>query len=335
MKPACLITIDTEGDNLWAAPAEVTTENARWLPRFQALCERYGFRPTYVTTHEMARCPVFVAFGRDLLRRNAGEIGAHLHAWNSPPLRPITANDSLYGPYATEYPVDLLREKVSCLTRLLEDTFEVKMTSHRAGRWGFDGGYARALIEHGYVVDCSVTPGISWKGSLGRPDGDGGPDYTACPGEPYFVDLEDIRRPGCSGLLEVPVTIMPTSPRIVDGIREMLPPRALARRVLNRLFPPLTWLRPGRGTGAAAMLRVLERAQVEGRTCVEFMLHSSELMPGGSPVFPDADSIENLYRILNTVFAAAADAFSPSTLTEFATAFSPSLCRQRLSDRLQ
>jgi len=128
---------------------------------------------------------------------------------------------------------------------------------------------------------------------------------------------------------------MPTSPRIVDGIREMLPPRALARRVLNRLFPPLTWLRPGRGTGAAAMLRVLERAQVEGRTCVEFMLHSSELMPGGSPVFPDADSIENLYRILNTVFAAAADAFSPSTLTEFATAFSPSLCRQRLSDRLQ
>ncbi len=332
MKPAFLITIDTEGDNLWAAPAEITTENARWLPRFQTLCERYGLRPTYLTNYEMARCPVFAAFARELLRRNAAEIGAHLHAWNSPPLQPLTGNDGRYGPYATEYPAGLLHEKVSCLTRLLEDTFEVKMTSHRAGRWGFDGVYAGALVEHGYVVDCSVTPGVSWKSSLGNPAGAGGPDYTDSPAEPYFVDLEDIRRPGCSELLEVPVTIMSTAPRIVDRIREKLPPRALPRRVLNRLFPALTWLRPARGAGSAAMLRVLEKAREEGRTCVEFMIHSSELMPGGSPSFPDADSIEKLYGVLNAVFAAAAT-FSPSTLSEFATAIIPTLRQQQLADR--
>ena len=330
MKPPFLITIDTEGANLRAAPAQITTENARWLPRFQALSEKYGLRPTYLTTYEMARCPVFVPFGREVLRRNAGEIGAHLHAWNSPPLESITSNDNLCGPYATEYPAGLLLEKVRCLTRLLEDTFEVQMTSHRAGRWGFDGVYAGALLDRGYVVDCSVTPGVSWKSSLGNPAGAGGPDYTDAPGEPYFVDLADIRRPGASKLLEVPVTIMSTAPRLVDRIRKRLPQRALPRRVLNRLFPPLTWLRPARGAGAAAVLSVLDRAREEGRACVEFMLHSSELMPGGSPSFTDEESIEKLYGVLDTLFAAAAAEFSAATLTEFATTIIPTL---QLADR--
>src|SRR5512144_2975448 len=47
--PSFLITIDTEGDNLWSRPREITTGNARYLPRFQALCEKYGLKPTYLT----------------------------------------------------------------------------------------------------------------------------------------------------------------------------------------------------------------------------------------------------------------------------------------------
>ena len=39
---AFLITIDTEGDNLWACPREITTYNSHYLPRFQQLCERYA-----------------------------------------------------------------------------------------------------------------------------------------------------------------------------------------------------------------------------------------------------------------------------------------------------
>jgi len=36
-KPYFLITIDTEGDNLWANPKEVSTKNASYLFRFQEL----------------------------------------------------------------------------------------------------------------------------------------------------------------------------------------------------------------------------------------------------------------------------------------------------------
>ena len=90
MTPSFLITIDTEGDNAWARESAVTTRNARVLPRFQALCERFGFKPTWLTNYEMAMDTAYVEFGRDVLSRNTGEIGMHLHAWNSPPLVDLT-----------------------------------------------------------------------------------------------------------------------------------------------------------------------------------------------------------------------------------------------------
>ena len=51
-----IITIDTEGDNLWGwkEGETLTTENAAFVPRFQELCEAHGFIPTYMTTYEMA-----------------------------------------------------------------------------------------------------------------------------------------------------------------------------------------------------------------------------------------------------------------------------------------
>ena len=320
MRPAFLITIDTEGDNLWSGPAEITTENSRALPRFQALCERYGLKPVYLTNYEMACCPVFRDFARDVLRREAGEIGAHLHPWNSPPHHPLTADDYACHPYVTEYPPDMIHDKVRFLTRLLEETFGVKMASHRAGRWGFDGVYARALIENGYVSDCSITPGVSWKSSLGNPAGAGGPDYTSCPGEPYFLSLEDVRRPGGSPLLELPVTIRPAAPARVERLRRMLPARSISRRALGRLWPPLTWLRPN-GRNRAAMLRLLRKAVEDGSSYVEFMLHSSELMAGGSPNFPDEESIERLYRDLGAIFSLAGKYFRARTLAGFAGDF--------------
>ncbi len=48
------------------------------------------------------------------------------------------------------------------------------------------------------------------------------------------------------------------------------------------------------------------------------MLHSSELMPGGSPTFRSADSIEVLYGDMRALFALASINCEPRTLTEFA-----------------
>jgi hypothetical protein len=317
IRPALLVTIDTEGDNLWSRPRVVTTRNAEYLPRFQALCEKYGLKPTYLTNWEMVQSPAFREFGRDLLARRTGEIGMHLHAWNSPPLAPLTADDDYYHPFLIDYPENQMREKVKVLTSALEDTFGVTMVSHRAGRWSFNETYARILVDHGYLVDCSVTPYVSWASILGDPASNGGTDFSRFPDTAYFIDLNDIRRPGNSPLLELPVTIVPPSyPGVLEAARTFLAHHRFGTRVANRFFRSCLWLRPTR-RNRKTLLHILAIARQEQRPYIEFMLHSSELMPGGSPAFPSRESIEALYDDLEALFTAARDVFEGHTLRDY------------------
>jgi len=290
-KPAFLITIDTEGDNLWAVPKVVTTKNSHYLPRFQMLCEKYGFKPTWLTNYEMAECSAFVEFGRDILQHRTGEIGMHLHAWDSPPI----TNDALKNQvYLIEYPENIMKDKIKFMTELLEYQFECKVVSHRAGRWAFNSCYAHLLVEHGYLIDCSVTPHVSWTHVLGDPNGNGGTDYISFPSKPYFIDLDRIDCEGNSSLLEIPVSIILKS---------------------NESHTTL-WLRPN-SYNLNSMLAILQQAYSEQWLCVEFILHSSELMPGGSPTFQTPESIEVLYDDLEILFSEAAKQFQGKTLCEF------------------
>jgi hypothetical protein len=314
-RPAFLITVDTEGDNLWNSPRQITTNNARFLPRFQTLCEKHGLKPTWLVNYEMAECPEFVEFVRDVARRGAGEIGMHLHAWNSPPLVPLTENDMRYQPYLIEYPEAVMRDKIRFITDLLEERFSCKMLSHRAGRWGFNAIYARLLVEHGYKVDTSITPHVSWAKYLGDPKGSGGPDFRHFPELPYFVDLNQICQPGDSSLLEVPLTVIKTRYSGLQGWLDWAP--NLIRRISRRLLPPVLEMVPrDKKHNFRHMQAILRQALKQGRPCVVLATHSSELMPGGSPFFPTAESIERLYNRLEILFSAASKFFHGATLSE-------------------
>ncbi len=322
--PAFLITIDTEGDNLWSRPRVVRTRNVEFLERFQQLCERHHLRPTWLTTNEMILSPAFCRFATDVLARGTAEIGMHLHAWDSPPLESLTADDAAAQPFLIEYPPRAMREKIHELTARLEDTLGVKMLSHRAGRWAFDERYAEMLLDEGYRVDCSVTPLISWKTTLGDPSQQGGSDYTAFPHEHYWIDLDDISRPGSSGLLEVPVTVISFRSGLTSrllGIADGLPASlgrlaALSHRAADRLSPAAVWLRTD-GKNGRRLLEVLDRVVAERRQYAEFILHSSELMPGGSPTFPDGASIETLYADLELLFEHTRGRFHGASLSEY------------------
>jgi hypothetical protein len=314
-RPVFLITVDVEGDNLWARPRVITTRNAACLARFQALCEASGLRPTYLVNYEMATSPVFQEIGRDVLRRGSAEIGVHLHAWNTPPLVALTPDDLAHQPYLIEYPETVVRQKVRFMTDLLGETFGLAVVSHRAGRWAFNEIYARALVASGYRVDCSVTPGVSWRAHKGDPRGAGGSDYTRFPREPYFVNLEDVGRPGDSPLLEIPMTIVPTGAPALPGVRRYAERVPVARRLVSRLAPQVRWLRPDRRNGSR-LVRLVTDAVRERCTCLEFMLHSSELMPGGSPLFPRQADVERLYEDLAGLFAAARRTCAAATLQE-------------------
>jgi len=323
-RPSFLVTIDTEGDNSWSRPAVDTTRNAEFLSRFQELCESFDLKPTYLTTYEMAQSLTFREFGQDILARGTAEIGMHLHAWSSPPLVPLTPDDRRHLPYLIEHDDATMREKIHALTATLEDVFGVKMLSHRAGRWSFDERYAELLVENGYVVDCSVTPLISWASALGDPQGSGGTDYSSFPHRAYWLDRSDISRSGNSPLLEVPVTVLPGEPTVAHRTSETLKrlPQPLAtladplRKVCDRLSPPIRWLRPN-GRNRQQLLGVVAQVLEEKRGYAEFVLHSSELMPGGSPTFANPAQIEALYEDLQVLFEVARDRFVGSTLAEF------------------
>jgi len=323
-KPCFIITIDTEGDNLWLKPKKITTRNANFLPRFQSLCESYGFKPTYLTTYEMAISPIFQKFGKDIITRKTGEIGIHLHAWNTPPIIPLTKNDFFFHPYLIEYPESVMRKKIQFLTNLLEKIFGVKMRSHRAGRFGFNETYANMLVEYGYCIDCSITPHVSWKETIGDPAQEGGPDYTNFPNNYYFLDLEDISRPGISSLLEVPVTILVKYKIFTDPLRRLFKKipigkslfdhRTLGQRIIDHYFS--YWVQPHKGN-LNKILWVMNQAILKRKSYVEFILHSSELMPGGSRTFPQKKDVEQLYKDLEAIFSVANKNFVGSTLHEF------------------
>jgi len=321
-KRAFLITIDTEGDNLWARPSTITTRNAEYLPRFQVLCERYRLKPTYLVNWEMAQSPAFREFGRDILARAVGEIGMHLHAWDSPPIVPLTRDDRVHHPYLFEYPLSVMRDKVKVLTSTLEDAFGCKIISHRAGRWGFNEVYAGVLLEHGYRVDCSVTPHISWKGNLGDPAGTGGSDFRRFPEAAYFMNLDDISVPGDSPLLEVPVSIraIPRN-RAMRRAQTVLKRTSWGGRVVRNLLPEYRWLRPLPRRGA--LVPLLERFRREERPYAEFMMHSSEFMPGGSPYFPTVDNVDRLYDQLEQLFSVASTHYEGLTLAEYYARLAP------------
>ncbi|MGA2973235.1 MAG: deacetylase [Candidatus Bathyarchaeia archaeon] len=303
-KPVLAITIDTEPDNVWGNGT--TTKNSLFLPRFQEICESNALKPTYLVTHEMALDERFQLFAHDVLARETAEVGAHLHAWNSPPID-VNETRSTAHTYITELPENLARAKLQYLTNLLSELFGIKPKSFRAGRWGFNEMVARLLVELEYGVDCSVTPGVSWHTSKGALVG--GPDYFGFRVSPYFLDLNDIRRPGSSRLLEVPVTICPAYPPSLMRLDHALEKQsALAAAAIHVLVgQSYLWLRPRptflrRGNMLSKMIHVVDWAIENHLPVIEFMMHSSELMPSGSPYFANEGDVNRLYYDLRSLF---------------------------------
>ena len=312
-----IITIDTEGDNLWSKPVSIETKNVKGLYRFQELCNSYGYKPVYLTNYEMAGDDEFVKFGSKFADEGACEIGMHLHAWNSPPEYKLSDDDFSQQPYLIEYPSEIIEQKVDFMTKYLQDRFQRKIVSHRAGRWGMDPVYMKCLVKHGYLVDCTVTPSVDWRKTKGLTGGKGGTNYLGFPHEPYYPAAGNIKKRDTSGkqtLLEVPMTI-----RAFPRKKILEPMNALESRLpagLHRYIYKKTWLRPGI-TNLNAMKCLVDKEISRGCRHLEFMIHSSELSPYLNPSFPTDADIERLYDILKELFEYLSKFCYGSTLNEF------------------
>jgi hypothetical protein len=315
------VTVDTEADRQWEPGVPIETMNARYWQPFQDLCLRHGATPTYLCASEI----VEDERARDLLgdwwARGEAEVGAHLHPWTTPPYadRPgLRYNDPVHA-FPCQLPDELLAAKTETLTRQITDAFGRRPTSYRAGRFGFDLRLARLLAEGGYTVDSSVTPLWSWRKWRGL-DGRGGPDFRRHTPYPSWLGTGD-----GAGLLEIPVTLFATYPALrrwpalLEAYRCM-PVRAVRRLLVARWFSPQPiWLTPDPRYSPEDLEAAWDCASDAKLDVAVMILHSSELMPGGSPFRPDKTSVTDLLTSLDRFFAyvtAHGDGFG--TLSELA-----------------
>ncbi len=304
-KKKFLITIDTEGDNLWNwhEGMPIRTDCVEYLPRFQELCNKFEFKPTWLTNYEVIMDDRYVEFIQKVESSGTGELGMHLHAWSTPPDYKIPVEEN-GQPYLIEFPEDIMEEKIKTMTELIISRTGIKPVSHRAGRWAMDDRYFRLLVKYGYKYDCSVTPYIDWSDNLGWTKGFGGSDYSAY-SEKAYIDN--------TGIIEIPMTIKKTDNFIWPDTLSARGVLGAVRRVIEKT--PI-WLRPN-GNNLNSMRYLVNKAVSNNDDYIMFMLHSSEMMPGGSPVFKTEESIEKMYKDVEAVFELISRNFQGIKLCEY------------------
>jgi hypothetical protein len=288
------VTIDVEEEGLFFGqydPGPAPTHNVPKLALLDPIFCELDIRPTLFVTFQVARRQEHHDIILGLNEKWKGEIGAHLHTWNTPPIEPLPYP----APVTSELiPQDLLREK----TNVLMESFKpmgVDPSSFRMGRFNMGPRMFSILENAGIRVDSSIAPARSEYG---------GPDHLAAPSDPYFPDPADPCTPGLSRILEVPLTILPLTPRLGH---------TLERMTRTHLFPrPFAWwFSKNLGSLTAQPMSVgLKRLKAairvhlrRGGKTVTVFFHSSELMPGACPEHGTAGHVDQFLEKLRRFLA--------------------------------
>jgi hypothetical protein len=312
-----LVGIDTEGDNQWdaAARANQRFENIYALPRLHAMFARHGVRPTYVITYPVATDARSAEVLRSLLAGDDCEIGAHHHAWETPP---CGEEDVRRHPYASQLPLAQFERQLETLTGAIEAAVGRRPVSYRSGRYGFDASHVAALERLGYRIDSSVAP-------LFYEAHKGGPDFVEAPQRPYFLAYDSATRPGSSDVLEVPVSaaLNRRLPAALQHLYARAPKPYTTKRILRALrLLRVRWLRPSYSS-LADMQALATDLQRRGEPALNLLFHSSEAIVGGSPYNRTQAELEAFCDRLERFFEFATGSLGarPATFTEFRATF--------------
>jgi hypothetical protein len=288
-----VITIDVEEEGLFSGNyprSGAGVANVAELRRLEFVHREFGFPLTLLATYPVARDPaareVLVAWHQE----RGAEIGVHLHPWNTPPVTELPDPE----PIATaDLPLTLLGTKLISLVDCLTKGAQEPPRSFRMGRFDWSPGLLKLLPGCGLRVDSSMVP-LTFKGD--------GPQNFLAPADPFWLEAPAARD---VGLLEAPVTMVPVwkgSARAVHRLARLLPGKA-GKALLSRYrFVGAAGIHPAWFPLFSMRLAARLHRRRGGRVLTLF-LHSSELLPGGSPDFPDAASVDRLVAKLRNFLA--------------------------------
>lgn len=272
------LSVDVEEEGLFSGRYAARAEGLRNVARLERLAfvsEEFGVPLTLLGTwpvYSDAGCAAILRRWQDA---RGAELGCHLHPWNTPPLDDPAAQ--AWTP-SEAMPEELLDAKLAALAAACAQVSGHAPTSFRMGRFDLGPKVLGLLPRHGLRVDSSIVPCCFCAAR---------PQSFLSPCDPY---------PLAEGLWEVPLTMQPLS----HGLR------ALAWRAAGMLGPGAgtALLRRFHVLGAAGTMPVWQPLAsiklgarlhlARGGRVVQLFLHSSELMPGGSPELPDEAAVERL-----------------------------------------
>ncbi|MFI5177656.1 MAG: hypothetical protein ACHQO8_03795 [Vicinamibacterales bacterium] len=325
-RPALLVAIDTEGDNQWDVDARrrQTFGNLYALGRLHQFFEERGVRPTYVITHPVATDPRSAEVLRGLLARQTCEIGAHHHAWETPP---CTADDIVRHPYALSLSIDQFDAQLRSLTAAIAANVGVRPVSYRSGRFGFSASHVSSLEREGYRVDSSVAP--LFYEAYKR-----GPDFVGAPLVPYFLSYDDATRPGTSDVLELPISsaLSRRVPAVIERWYGRAPWPYTTKRVLRWLHVAhVRWLRPSYSS-ADDMIALARDLVGRGVPVLNLLFHSSEAIVGASPYNRTDAELDAFFDRLSRLLTYATRDLGaePMTFAEFRRRFAGAPAAERV-----
>jgi hypothetical protein len=221
--------------------------------------------------------------------------------------------------YALALPIVQFERQLDELTQAIEGRLGCRPVSYRSGRFGFAAAHVSALERAGYLVESSVAP-LFYEGHKG------GPDFVGAPPAPYFLAYDDAREPGCSGVLEVPVSagLNRRFPAWLQRLYGRAPKPYTTKRVLRKLgVARMLWLRPSYSS-LADMQALARQLVADGVPQLNLLFHSSEAIVGGSPYNRTESELQRFLDALDGFLRFAVEELQavPATFAEFRTFFS-------------
>ena len=280
-----LLTVDTEECFDWRAGGAWTVPAPDRLLALQAVAERHGVKPLYLTTYPMMTDEAVGGTLASLVSAGRAEAGLHLHAWSTPPGAGPSA-----GPQSYQHNIDACAHdaKLDTLIASFRTRFGTDPVAHRAGRYGVSPRVLDALAVRGVRLDLSPSAAFDCTA-------DGGPDFAA---------MDSRLR------LRGEMVVLPAS-----GARRWrrgafgAPPPGLAS-AHELLAHKMSWpvrLSP-EGNAAQTMIALAEHLQTMGVTTLVPSLHSSSLEAGATRYAPDAAAAATILERLDEFLAWAINA---------------------------
>ncbi len=288
--PRFIVTVDTEEEFDWTAPFTRDvhgTTHVESIERFQRLCDDNGVRPAYLVDYPIANDANAVELLGRYVSEQRADVGVQLHPWVNPPFQeePSVANS-----YACNLTPELERAKLTALHTMIVERFGIKPQMYRAGRYGVGVNSLKILRELGVSIDTSVR-------SLFDYSGQGGPNYSDAPLEPYWIAKHE--------LIELPVTsvfsgaLKSAGKVIFSRAFETLTSRGLLARtgMLERIA-----LTP-EGIPAEKAIQAIDIGLRRKIPILNFSFHSPSLAVGHTPYVRNAEELERFYDWWVKIFA--------------------------------